>query len=106
MIQYVMCNKSWLFTKTKKLQKNKKKKNILVEQENNSNVFEMKHSNSFLYEIETWTTLQCNLNWIQIHWMEFEFKSIIGLRFNWKINGMQIGGKGIENILVNMVLKK
>jgi hypothetical protein len=28
--------------------------------------------------------LQCNLNWIQIHWMEFEFNLVIGLRFNWK----------------------
>jgi hypothetical protein len=24
------------------------------------------------------------LNWIQIHWMEFEFNLVIGLRFNWK----------------------
>jgi hypothetical protein len=85
MIQYVTCNKSWLFApRQKNLWKNKEKENILVEQEKNSNVFEMKHNNLFLYEIEAWTTLQCNLNWIQIHWMEFEFNSIIGLKLNWK----------------------
>ncbi len=35
--------------------------------------------------------LELNSNWIKIEL---------------KINGMQIGGKGIENIFVNMVLKK
>jgi hypothetical protein len=63
-----------------------------VEQEKFPNGFEMKDNNSFLYEIEVWITLQCNLNWV---WIEFKciewnlnstkFNSnlIIGLRFSY-----------------------
>jgi hypothetical protein len=53
--------------------------------------------------------LQCNLNWIQtpklnsntLNWIEFND----WIKIQLKINGMQIGGKGNENILVNTVLK-
>lgn len=42
-------------------------------------------------------------------WLEFQFNSKIGLRLNWiesnSINGMQICGKGIKNIFMNMVLE-
>jgi hypothetical protein len=37
-----------------------------MEQEVFSNVLEMKNNKSLLYEIEMWTTLQCNLNWVWI----------------------------------------
>jgi hypothetical protein len=43
--------------------------------------------------------LQCNLNGIQIQFINW-------IKIELKINGMQIGGKGIENILVNMALKR
>ncbi len=49
----------------------------------------------------------------QIHWMEFQFNWIqicIEMQVNWiqiklKRNGIQIGGKSIENLLLNVVLK-
>jgi hypothetical protein len=62
--QCVTCNISFLFVPRLKHWKNKEKINILVEQEKFPNGFEMKNNNSFLYEIEAWITLQCNLNWI------------------------------------------
>jgi hypothetical protein len=42
----------------------------------------------------TWNWIEFKLqNWIQIYWME------------WKRNLMQISGKNIENMIMNMVLK-
>jgi hypothetical protein len=52
MMQCVTCNKSSLFAPKLKKWKNKKKTNILLKQENFPNVFKMKDTNSFLYEIE------------------------------------------------------
>jgi hypothetical protein len=52
------------------------------------------------------------LNWIQTFKLNSNTLNGIWIQFSdWikiqlKINGMQIGGKGSENILVNMVLKK
>jgi hypothetical protein len=59
-----------------------------------SNVLETKDINSLLYLIKAWTTLECNLNWIELkyiernlNWTKFNFNSTglnstIGLRFN------------------------
>ncbi len=84
MIQYVTCNKSWLFAPRQKNSKKQRKEKYPSGTRKKFKCFLINFSNSFLYEIEAWTTLQCNLNWIQIHWMEFEFNLVIGLRFNWK----------------------
>jgi hypothetical protein len=65
-----------------------------------------------------WNSIE--LNWIEIHCLEIElnsnstkFNSKIILKWNWiefkfiwKENGMQNGGKDIENLLVNMVLRE
>jgi len=49
------------------------------------NVLEVRNPNSFLYKIEAWIALQWNkdwfwvefrLNWMQAHWMEFEFNIV------------------------------
>ncbi len=48
-------------------------------------------------EINEWNCMQLELNWVQIHelnWIE------------WKINGMQIGFKKNQNLLVTVVLEK
>jgi hypothetical protein len=57
-----------------------------------------------------------NIEWncMQIEWnfnSTIQFTSWMKIWFNWiqiqlKINGMQIGAKGIKNLLVNMVLEK
>jgi hypothetical protein len=82
-----------------------------VQQEKFPNVLEVKDINSFLYEIEAWTTLQCNFIWI---WIEFKFNwkkkfnNWIKIELNSNLiikNGIQIGEKCIQN-LMNMVLKK
>jgi hypothetical protein len=115
MMQCVTCNKSFLFAPRLKALKNEKKINILVEWEKFPSVLEMRKSNSFLYEIAMWTTLQCNLNWIsiefrfdgsQIYWIEFQFNN--GLRFNWiefKFIKNKWDAKCIQNLLVDMVLE-
>ncbi len=55
--------------------------------------------------------IEWNLNWIELNFNLTTFNSTIGLRFNsiqiqLKRNGIQIGGEGIENIFMNMMLKK
>jgi hypothetical protein len=46
--------------------------------------------------------LELNSNTLNGIWIQFSD----WIKIQLKINGMQIGGKGSENILVNMVLKK
>ncbi len=112
MIQYVTCNKSWLFAPRQKNSKKQRKEKYPSGTRKKFKCFWINFSNSFLYEIEAWTTLQCNLNWIQTFKLNSNtlngiwIQSSDWIKIQLKINGMQIGGKGSENILVNMVLKK
>ncbi len=81
-----------------------------MEEEKLPKGFEMKYNNLFLYKIEMWITLQCNLNW---DWIEFKYiewnlnstkfnsNSIIGLRFNYvefKFNHRKKGCKLVKNL--------
>jgi hypothetical protein len=50
------------------------------------------------------STMQLELNSNTLNGLSIQFNNWIKIEL--KINGMQIGGKGIENILVNMALKK
>jgi hypothetical protein len=52
MIQYVTCNKSWLFAPRQKNSEKQRKEKYPSGTRKNSNVFEINFSNSFLYEIE------------------------------------------------------
>ncbi len=56
-----------------------------MEQENFPNGFERKDNNSFLYEIEAWITLQCNMNWV---WIEFKY-------IEWKLNSTKFDSSSI-----------
>jgi hypothetical protein len=51
------------------------------------------HSNDIAY----------NLNWVEFKYVEFNSNLI---KIQLKRNGMQIGEKSIENLLMNMVLEK
>jgi hypothetical protein len=52
MMRCVTCNKSSLFAPRLKMLENKETTNIIVKQEKNLSVVEMKNINSFLYNIE------------------------------------------------------
>jgi hypothetical protein len=65
MMQCATCNKSSFAPKLKLLEKQWKRK-ILLEQEKNSNVLEMKNTNSFHMKLKH--EKHCNATWI-----EFEF---------------------------------
>jgi hypothetical protein len=47
------------------------------------------------------TWFQFNLNWIELKWTKFKLLDLIQIQL--KRNGMQIGEKCIENLLVTMV---
>jgi hypothetical protein len=66
-------------------------------------VFLKWETNSFLYQIEAWTTLQCKLNqiWLELNWIELNW-----IKIKNKDNEMKIGKKDLQNLLVNMVVNK
>jgi hypothetical protein len=66
-----------------------------VEQDLFLNFLEVRDINSFLYEIDAHTTLQCAFNGIQI-------LKLNSMQIQLKKNNMQIDGEGIEIFLVNM----
>jgi hypothetical protein len=47
------------------------------------------------------TWFQFNLNWIELKWTKFKLLDLLHIQL--KRNGMQIGEKCIENLLVTMV---
>ncbi len=64
----------------------------------------MRNMNSFLHEIEMWTTLQwCTLNRIELQKNWIEIKLMI---LNWKQMRYKLTKKNIQNLLVNMMLKR
>jgi hypothetical protein len=85
MMQYVTCNKyPYLHQDLKYWKKIKEKTNLSLWNKKKIQVFLKWETDSSVYEIEAWTTLQCNLNriWmkIQIHWKKFELNWI---ELNW-----------------------
>jgi len=49
------------------------------------------------------TWIQFNLNWIELNWNELNLKLLDLNQIQLKRNGMQIGEKCIENLIVTMV---
>jgi hypothetical protein len=96
MMQCVSCNKFVLFTPTKWIRKiktkqislwTKKKFQMFLKQETPIHSYTKlkceKHCNATSIEFRfNWVDFKF-LNWIQKHWMEFEFTSRIKVRFNW-----------------------
>jgi hypothetical protein len=77
MMQCVIRNKSSLFTLRLRACEKQKKTNNLVKWIFKKKVLKMRNMNSFLHEIEMWTTLQwCTLNWIEIKLMILNWKQM------------------------------